>query len=223
MLFLGHRYLLCEFLQAEISGGKRLSGAHTCFQNRLVHPVLATEPGTSVAKQTSLWTHFFCVNSAELKAGCWSHHSIFLSGWVGELLPGAPWWPFPCSHHVLTPLGQGESGFKRATQGVVTGILHPQGHPHIFRIKETCCVKAGTDTAPLLNVRVVHWTASSWAFTACQASYQAWKIQTGLWLSPCSQEASGPEGEVDQYLYQEGQYREKCQVLRQPRGQCQPP
>lgn len=68
----------------------------------------------------------------------------------------APWSPLvalsmftPCTH---TSQGQGESGFKRATQGLVTGILHPQGHPHILRIKETCCVKAGTDTAPLLNV-----------------------------------------------------------------------
>ena len=81
--------------------------------------------------------------------------------WLGRLT--APWSPLvaismftPCTH---TPHRQGESGFKRATQGLVTAILHPQGHPHIFRIKETCCVKAGTDTAPLLNVRVIHWTA----------------------------------------------------------------
>lgn len=140
-----------------ISAGRNLWGKKTVWSPH----VFSEQAGTScpcyrawyVSSKTdlSLDTLFF-VNSAGLKAGCWSHHSIFLSGWVGELLPGAPWWPFPCSHHVLTPLGQGESGFKRATQGLVTGILHPQGHPHILRIKDTCCVKAGTDTAPLLNV-----------------------------------------------------------------------
>lgn len=139
-----------------ISAGRNLWGKKTVWSPHVFSEQAGTScpcyrACTSVAKQTSLWTHFF-VNSAGLKAGCWSHHSIVLSGWVGELLPGAPWWPFPCSHHVLTPLRGRRKCFKRATQGLVTGILHPQGHPHILRIKDTCCVKAGTDTAPLLNV-----------------------------------------------------------------------
>lgn len=35
---------------------------------------------------------------------------FLLWGWAGELLPGAPWWPFPCSFHILTPLWGREKG-----------------------------------------------------------------------------------------------------------------
>ena len=42
----------------------------------------------------------------------------------------------------------------------------------------------------------------------CQASHWAWGIQRGWWLSPCSQEASSLEGEVD--LWTKKNNTERC-------------
>ena len=125
MLFLGYRYLLCQFLQAEISGGKRLSGAHTCFQNRLVHPVLATEPGTSIAKQTSLWTHFFwwILQDSRLAAEA-TNESSSLAGSVNCSLkpPGGHFHVHTMYSH---PSGRAKVALKEPPKGwLVASFIH---------------------------------------------------------------------------------------------------
>lgn len=66
--------------------------------------------GTSVEKQTSLLTHFLCGFCGTQSLLQKLPEPFLLWGWAGELLPGAPWWPFPCSCHILTPLWGREKG-----------------------------------------------------------------------------------------------------------------
>lgn len=53
---------------------------------------------------------------------------------AGELLPGAPWWPFPYLRHVITPHWGRRKGLSLEDTAMgfpLASILH--GDPHILR------------------------------------------------------------------------------------------
>lgn len=108
-------------------GERARLGPHTCFQNRLVHPVLGTEPGTSVAKQTSLLTHFlrgFCrTQGLRQKA---TPKPCSCSG-LRNCFPEPPAGPFHIRTVFSHPSGAGRK--RLSTQRLTMGIRHPLGWP----------------------------------------------------------------------------------------------
>lgn len=186
---------------------RRTVGAHTCLQNRLVHPVLAMESGTQGANISLSFNTLllgFCRAAATpnlfLRLGCRT----------------ASWSPL-AALSILTPCpetlwGQGGNDLPRAIQELNPGVPHPPGLPQRSKQRQKALAKAVLSCQSFLK----HLLSSY-----CVQALAGHKGQPGFWLCSALRKLPGYRDRHTGALRRTGQM---CQGnLGEPRGPCHPP